>query len=88
MTSEETTEILKDLLRYEKTVKFDDTRTRGALYVAIDALKQLEQKKGNWVYKNREKCECSRCGFVLDDWILGAFYNYCPICGALMEAEK
>ena len=46
----------------------------------------FEQKKGNWVYKNRKKCECCRCGFVLDDWVQSIFYNYCPICGIEMEA--
>lgn len=48
----------------------------------------LEQRKGSWIWKNRKKCECSRCGFVLDDWILGAFYNWCPICGAKMEGNE
>ena len=31
---------------------------------------------------------CSNCGFVLDSYIQGAFYNYCPNCGADMRGEE
>lgn len=47
-----------------------------------------ERKKGNWVGIDDEPCEtfeCDVCGFVLGDWIEGAFYNYCPNCGADMR---
>jgi len=47
-----------------------------------------ERKKGDWVGIDDELCEtfeCDVCGFVLDDWIEGAFYNYCPNCGADMR---
>ena len=48
----------------------------------------VERKKGNWVGIDDEPCEtfeCDRCGFVLEDWIQGAFYNFCPNCGADMR---
>lgn len=47
-----------------------------------------EVKHGNWVGIDDDPCEtfeCDRCGFVLDDWIQGALYNYCPNCGADMR---
>lgn len=50
-----------------------------------------ERKKGNWVGIDDEPCEtfeCDVCGFVLDDWIEGAFYNFCPNCGADMRGEQ
>lgn len=50
----------------------------------------VERKKGNWVGIDDEPCEtfeCDRCGFVLEDWIQGAFYNFCPNCGADMRGE-
>ena len=49
-----------------------------------------EVKHGNWVGIDDDPCEtfeCDRCGFVLDDWIQGALYNYCPNCGADMREE-
>ena len=49
-----------------------------------------ERKTGNWVGIDDEPCEtfeCDVCGFVLDDWIEGAFYNYCPNCGADMRGN-
>ena len=49
-----------------------------------------ENVHGNWVGIDDEPCEtfeCDRCGFVLEDWILGAFYNFCPNCGADMRKE-
>jgi hypothetical protein len=58
-----------------------------------EAIKVLPsaQRKGNWVGIDDEPCEtfeCDRCGFVLEDWIQGAFYNYCPNCGADMRGEE
>ena len=49
---------------------------------------QPERKNGNWVGIDDDPCEtfeCDRCGFVLDDWIQGALYNFCPNCGADMR---
>ena len=57
----------------------------------IDEQPTIEERKtGNWVGIDDEPCEtfeCDVCGFVLDDWIEGAFYNYCPNCGADMRGE-
>jgi rubredoxin len=50
-----------------------------------------ERKTGNWVGIDDEPCEtfeCDVCGFVLDDWIEGAFYNYCPNCGADLRGHE
>lgn len=50
-----------------------------------------ENVHGNWVGIDDEPCEtfeCDRCGFVLEDWILGAFYTFCPNCGADMRGEE
>lgn len=50
----------------------------------------MEVKHGKWVGIDDDPCEtfeCDRCGFVLDDWIQGALYNYCPNCGADMREE-
>ena len=45
------------------------------------------RKRGNWVGIDDEPCEtfeCNRCGFILEDWIQGVFYRFCPNCGATM----
>ena len=52
---------------------------------------ETERKKGNWVGIDDEPCEtfeCDVCGFVLEDWIQGALYRYCPNCGAWMGGEN
>lgn len=49
------------------------------------------ERKGSWVGIDDEPCEtfeCDRCGFVLEDWIQGALYNFCPNCGADMRERK
>ena len=30
---------------------------------------------------------CSNCGFELESFVEGIFYNYCPNCGALMDKD-
>lgn len=45
---------------------------------------QPQRRKGNWVCIDGINYECDQCGCVLEDWIQGAFYNYCPNCGARM----
>ena len=50
-----------------------------------------ENVHGNWVGIDDEPCEtfeCDKCGFVLDDWIQGALYNFCPNCGCSMKEGK
>ena len=49
-----------------------------------------ENVHGNWVGIDDEPCEtfeCDKCGFVLDDWIQGALYNFCPNCNADMRRQ-
>ena len=51
----------------------------------------VEVKHGNWVGIDDDPCEtfeCDRCGFVLDDWVQGALYNFCPNCGAKMDGKE
>ena len=51
-----------------------------------------ERKKGKWIrldeYPDDESLKCSECGVVLEDWVMGAFFNYCPNCGADMRGEE
>lgn len=55
-------------------------------------LPSAERKKGEWIrldeYPNDVSVKCSECGVTLEDWMLGAFYNYCPNCGAEMRGEE
>ncbi len=78
---------------YKKRMDIEGLRHRKLVYYLKgirDCIKDLEsrptiepeQKAGQWICKDRKKCECSRCGFILDNVILGALYNYCPNCGA------
>lgn len=46
MTREEAIEILKELWRYGKTAKYNDTQIRKALDMAIEALKQIRAIEG------------------------------------------
>jgi len=48
----------------------------------------IERKKGEWIKMPYHVTECSECGFSLEDWIQGAFYNYCPNCGSDMRGEE
>lgn len=53
---------------------------------------ESERKKGEWIrldeYPNDVSVKCSECGVTLEDWMMGAFYNYCPNCGADMRGEE
>ena len=59
-------------------------------YRVID-IPSAERKKGEWMrlgeYPDGESLKCSECGVVLEDWVMGAFFNYCPNCGADMRGE-
>ena len=49
-----------------------------------------EVKHGEWIIDENDPerdTQCSICGFVLDDWIQGALYSFCPNCGADMRKE-
>lgn len=67
-------------------------QTHEAVNMAIEALKSV-RVRGEWIYNglsesvDRVYC-CSICGVALDDYIMGAFYNYCPNCGADMRGEE
>ena len=64
-----------------------------AVDIAIKALSaQPDRKKGKWIrldeYPNDVSVKCSECGVTLEDWMMGAFYNYCPNCGADMRGGE
>lgn len=47
------------------------------------------ERKGNWIVEDiYMSTKCSICGFTLENWMQGAFYNYCPNCGADMRGEQ
>lgn len=65
--------------------------TKEALEMAIEALKQPEQKKGKWIeqpdlYGFFETIPvCSECGHTTK---YREKYKCCPNCGAYMEVEE
>lgn len=70
-----------------------DVATRNQWRYDVECIKEVPsiERKGSWVGIDGEFCEtfeCDRCGFVLEDWIQGAFYNFCPNCGADMRGEN
>lgn len=78
-----------DELKIDYSFTWDDiTPTHEELYELIDRQPTIEErKKGEWIKMPYHVTECSECGFSLEDWIQGAFYNYCPNCGADMRGE-
>lgn len=57
-----------------------------ALKMAIEALKQPEREKGEWIDREHDNCfMCSACGEV---WIGIGGYNYCPNFGADMRGDN
>lgn len=93
MTREEAIEWLD----YMDTFVSED---REAIEMAIEALKQQEQKTGKWIitdtYNNQIwRCNCSACGkdpqyFIsgTEDWWINKLPNFCPNCGADMREEE
>ena len=69
---------------------------REAYHVAIEALKQPEQKRGKWEDRYRSKWDgtrywfraCSECDFERDDCNSDKDTMYCPNCGAKMGEEQ
>lgn len=55
-----------------------------AINIAIKALEQPEQIKGNWL-SSAEGTICSNCGYKLKTT---ALLSHCPFCGVEMEEEK
>lgn len=58
-------------------------------YIRVEnAIRELPsaQKEGEWIkIKFDDSTVCSNCGLVLEDWIQGIFYNFCPRCGSRMR---
>ncbi len=79
-------EFVKRVIQYPR----QSTKTIGLALADTPTADVQEVKHGNWVGIDDDPCEtfeCDRCGFVLDDWIQGALYNFCPNCGADMREE-
>ena len=88
-------DMLKELIDGGYDIDFSETpETKAELLNMIDYQDTADVREnvhGNWVGIDDDPCEtfeCDRCGFVLEDWILGAFYNFCPNCGADMRGEE
>lgn len=71
-----------------------DAEPEGGYYSPHDVISLLmtqpvveKRKKSEWIKMPYHVTECSECGFSLEDWIQGAFYNYCPNCGADMRGD-
>lgn len=100
MTNEEAVEILKKLMT-AKDISFLHFSQRLAVGMAIEALKQSEQKKGIWKKRvavhningeSRNAIVCSICGsgyfrYDTSENTESVMPNYCPNCGAKMEEE-
>ena len=63
------------------------SREVEAVEMAIEALKQPEQKQGKWIVTGTffDFLKCSCCGYK-KPWNQDIF-NFCPNCGARMEEE-
>ena len=59
-----------------------------AEFVDDVTLTQSNQKRGEWVKDKDGTTTCTNCGFALEDWVQGVFYNFCPNCGAKMEESE
>ena len=48
-----------------------------------------EERTGEWIKDDYLDLPfvCSQCGFALENWAEGIFYNYCPHCGARMKGD-
>lgn len=87
MTREEAIDVLK---RNYPSSCFEDLCE--AVDIAIKALSaEPKRKKGHWVGIDDEPCEtfeCDVCGFILENWVIGATYNFCPTCGSYMGGAE
>ena len=85
MTREDASNILRELK--ENGLWFSQ---RLAIDMAIEALKQPEQKKAKWVKDKTNQLYCSACGqYGVYSEKFGTLHTlYCPYCGAKMEGEK
>lgn len=62
----------------------------NAIYIAIEALEEPEQKKAKWVKDKTNQLYCSACGqYGVYSEKFGTLHTlYCPYCGAKMEGEE
>ena len=84
MTKEKAIQELKFIL-----VGHPETSARGqAVLMAIEALKQPEQKKGKWIVTGMfdDFLKCSCCAYR-KPWNQDIF-NFCPNCGAEMRKRN
>ena len=79
-----------DLISRQEAIDALKTCELGEEVFMIESLPsaQPQRRKGNWVCIDGINYECDQCGCVLEDWIQGAFYNYCPNCGARMSGGE
>ena len=91
MTREEAIADIKHAVNWakENDEKWCDNVEIGSLELAIEALKQPEQKKGKWKGKPIAGYATVRCSVCNDVFLENAGrWNFCPNCGAKMEEEK
>lgn len=89
MTREEAIDELEQRLSTLKFVggSYVDCVNGEALEIAIEALKEPEQKKGKWIKNEDGTWSCSFC----HSWISydqHYYARYCLYCGAKMEGEE
>ena len=57
--------------------------------IALESLKQPEQKKGYWIGRPIAGCATVRCSVCTElFWKNRGRWNFCPNCGAEMEEEE
>ena len=83
MTNEEASKILHVLWVYYH--HYLTEKEAEAVDMAIEALKQPEQKKGVWMMNTGLGTMCSNCYYKLETTGLP---SKCPCCGANMEGIK
>ena len=94
MTREEAIEICKNVKNVYLSNYGTSDKTAEAMIVAIEALKQPEQKKGKWL-NDKGLYRCSLCNELWTHWWAVVMQpermykemKYCPNCGAEMEEE-
>lgn len=88
MTREEAIKELVEMCNYINGNIEIRRKQYEALNLAIEALKQPEQKKGKWIYPSGIVGfgRCSECKALWDySLITNRFFRHCPRCGAKIE---
>jgi len=69
----------------------NDTDTLCVALIRANIMQQPpvtpQPKVGRWITHCYQNCECSKCGYVVPEDDIEEF-NFCPKCGAKMEAEE